>query len=269
MLPTPLTSHIDTSRIYEPSEDSFLLLDTLSTPSEIEFLSRRFGRNSGSGLLLPPLVLELGTGSGVVLAFVNAHAKALFGRRDVISLGVDINRFACEATKVTVSKASGYNSLNKDINAYGGVFVGVAQADLTAAIRPGVVDMLIFNPPYVPTLELPGPNFTTSSPGSSGTSERPRTFEEDSHLLSLSYAGGKAGMEVTARLLGSLPDVLCSQRGIAYVLLCKQNKPEDVIASIRMWGSHWSVHIVGQSGKTGGWEQLTIIRIERNPQLGH
>ena len=46
MLPTPSTSHVNYNRIYEPAEDSFLLLDTLASPSETTFLRIRFPPNA-------------------------------------------------------------------------------------------------------------------------------------------------------------------------------------------------------------------------------
>src|SRR5688572_15526847 len=100
MLPTPDTSHVPANLVYEPSEDSYLILDTLSSESERAFLRQRFptrtnlsspaDRSSSSprevavggapggerpDVTTPaPLALEVGTGSGVVSAFLAAHA---------------------------------------------------------------------------------------------------------------------------------------------------------------------------------------------------
>ena len=64
MLPTPDTSHVPYKRVYEPAEDSYLLLDTLSSAVETEYLQKAFPD-------IAPLVVEVGTGSGVVLVFVH------------------------------------------------------------------------------------------------------------------------------------------------------------------------------------------------------
>lgn len=69
--------------MYEPAEDSYLLLDTLSSASETAYLKGRFGDVSTT----PPLVLEVGVGSGVILAFVAANARTIFNRHDVLTLG--------------------------------------------------------------------------------------------------------------------------------------------------------------------------------------
>ena len=252
MLSTPSTSHVDTNRIYEPAEDSFLLLDALSAPSEIAFLTARFS------LVTPtPLVLEVGTGSGVVLAFVNTHARMIFGREDVLTFGVDVNGEACAATGETIRRAT------EGGGGVGGIFLGTAQGDLTAALRPGVVDVLVFNPPYVPTDELPSPIIAAGRSCSTRISKSDK-LDEDSYLLSLSYAGGLDGMEVTNRLLDQLPHMLSLERGgVAYILLCGQNKPEEVSERIRTWSAGWDVESVRRSGKTGGWEKLQIVRILR------
>lgn len=249
MLPTPSTSHVSFDRVYEPAEDSFLLLDTLSSPSETSFLHSRFSNAASPSA---PLVVEVGTGSGVVLAFAASNASTIFGRQDLLALGVDINSFACQATAETVRTAI------KEQPATAGLFLDAVNADLTTPLRPFSVDVLIFNPPYVPTDALPSltEHERYNAPGASGRT----TFEQDSHLLALSYAGGVDGMETTNRLLGQLPGVL-SRRGVAYVLLCRQNRPEEVAEMVRGWGEGWNAEKVGDSGKQGGWEKLVVLRI--------
>ncbi|KAI0009787.1 methyltransferase domain-containing protein [Xylariaceae sp. FL0662B] len=247
MLPTPDTSHVAYERIYEPAEDSFLLLDTLSSTAEVAFLQDRFRHG------VPPLVVEIGPGSGVVIAFVNAHAEVIFGTRDILTTAIDVNGYACRATGDTVRKAASENPATH------GRYLGAFQGDLVTPLRDRSVDLLVFNPPYVPTPDLPEQ--------SAHADTYPRvdadpTFDEDSWLLSLSYAGGKDGMETTDRLIDSLPRVL-SGRGCAYILLCAQNKPAVVKERIRSLGDAWKVETVGTSGKQAGWEKLQIIRIWR------
>lgn len=265
MLPTPSTSHVDTDRIYEPAEDSFLLLDTLSSEAETHFLTQRFAGHQPTGHhdepTPSPLVVEVGSGSGVVLAFVTAHAYAILGRADVIALGTDVNTFACKATKQTVAHAC-QTTKAKDVDG-SGFLLATMSADLTSPLRDGVVDLLIFNPPYVPSQAVPELEYLKPGTAISDTECTSRTFEEDSHLLQLSYDGGVDGIEVTNRLLERLPNLLNLARGAAYILLCAQNKPGEVMQRIRGWGDGWSVAAVGHSGKKAGWEKLQIIRIWR------
>lgn len=296
MLPTPSTDHVSFEQVYEPAEDSFLFLDALSSEAEIAFLKDRFGPGRGQpkgphgdddddaqspGASLAwspsPAVLEIGVGSGVVLAFVAAHADALFGRSDIVSFGSDVNRFACAAARQTVLTAvdegrrartrgasPAATSKPRKTRHYPTLFQGIMQADLAAPLRTGSVDVLLFNPPYVPTSELPPlPHSNTFSHlGDHDTAEA--SFQRDSHLLSLSYAGGSEGMVVTNRLLDQLPDLLSRPLGVAYILLCAQNKPDRVKQRIRDWGGGWMVDTVRGSGTNAGWERLQIIRIWRD-----
>jgi release factor glutamine methyltransferase len=237
MLPTPSTSHVSFNTIYEPAEDSFLLLDTLSSPSETSWLSAR--------LIGPtPLAVEVGTGSGVVIAFLAANAQNIFGR-SILTMGVDVNMDACLATRRTAVQAISDQQSRS-------VYIDSICADLGSTMIPGSVDVLVFNPPYVPTEDLPVmPNLQNSRD----------KFEHESHLLSLSYAGGKDGMETTNRLLDQIPVVL-SKRGVAYVLFCAQNKPSKVKEAISIWpDGPWNAETVGRSGKVAGWEKLEIVRI--------
>lgn len=260
MLPTPSTSHVAFERIYEPAEDSYLLLDTLSCEAEKAFLHDRFNntphRNTNdTHTSTAPLVLEIGTGSGVVISFLNTHAGTIFGRTDVVTLGIDVNRFACKASERTIDIAQ------QDQTAQGkahGFYLGNILGDLTLALKTGQVDVLVFNPPYVPTSELPQ---IPVEPGSQAP-----TYDDDSKLLALSYAGGQDGMETTHRLLNDLDTVLCKTRGCAYVLLCAQNRPERVKDDIRKWGQGWAVETVRSSGRKAGWEKLQVIRIWRTKE---
>lgn len=243
MLATPSTSHLDFSAIYEPSEDSYLLLDTLCAPSEVEFLQPRL-------LSLTPLVCEVGTGSGIVLAFAAANTQAIFGRTDVLTLGIDLSWGACRGTEATLRR-----------NASSAPFLGSIQADLSSCVRPGTIDVLIFNPPYVPSESVPVP----PTDGRESTASSHDRFERDANLLALTTDGGTDGMEVTNTLLAQIPIVL-SSRGVAYVLLCAQNKPDVVKQGIRTWGDGWSAETVRTSGRQGGWERLQIVRIWRMHQ---
>lgn len=294
MLPTPDTSHVSYSRVYEPAEDSFLLLDTLSSTNETTFLQQYFSPSSSSPsnkknkTAAALLVVEVGTGSGVVIGFVHAHAAAIFGTGShVLTAGIDVNSFACKATLATVKKAEAENQQKDDNNGGGGgdssssssgsgsnaLFLGAVRGDLLSPLGRGQVDVLIFNPPYVPTEELPPTTWLgEEKEGEEKEGEEKeeemtasKRFERDSYLLSLSYAGGKDGMEITDRLIEALPGAL-SRRGCAYILLCAGNKPEEVKERIRGFGPEWRVLTVGDSGKQAGWEKLQVIRIWRENQ---
>ncbi|EHA19647.1 hypothetical protein ASPNIDRAFT_142987, partial [Aspergillus niger ATCC 1015] len=139
--------------------------------------------------------------------------------------------------------------------------------DLASPIRPHSIDILLFNPPYVPTPELPRLPSKEDNEEDKEVS-RSEKFERESYFLSLTYAGGKDGMEITERLLADIPRVL-SERGVAYVLLCAQNRPREVVERIQGWdvdmeGGKWCAELVGSSGVQAGWEKLVIVRVWRD-----
>ncbi len=189
----------------------------------------------------------------------------------MLALGVDVNWFACAATGETVRRAVRESSASssegdEEAGAGSGCFLGAVQGDLTSAVRPGTVDVLVFNPPYVPTDEVPSLLVKEAEQGQAGSAGGKTTFEEDSRLLALAYAGGRDGMEITERVIAALPGVL-SARGVAYLLLCAGNKPEEVKDGIRgMEGGPWRAETVGTSGKQAGWEKLQIVRIWREEE---
>lgn len=269
MLPTPSTSHVSFDTIYEPAEDSYLLLDTLSSESESAWLTDRFHTNHQSA---SPLVVEVGSGSGVVLAFAAANSNHIFGRDDILSLAIDVNRDACRATRQTVQTAIAEKTADRALTKTT-QFVSSLTADLVSPLRPGTVDVLLFNPPYVPTPDLPAlpkpEDYDLTTNGEGGEAKvkvlsRSEKFDRDSYLLSLSYAGGFDGMETTNRFIEAIPSVLSPERGVAYLLLCAQNKPEEVRSRIQRDWNGWTAETVGRSGVQAGWEKLVILRIYRS-----
>lgn len=125
---TPIVKLSDEDRetVYEPSEDSFLLIDALE--SDLQSIDTR----------MPGIGLEIGSGSGVV---ITALAMALGSRFPSYFLATDINPNACKVTK----KTSVTNSTN----------VEVIQMDLATNFLPlKFFDLIVFNPPYVVTEAL-------------------------------------------------------------------------------------------------------------------
>ncbi|KPI34474.1 eRF1 methyltransferase catalytic subunit MTQ2 [Cyphellophora attinorum] len=291
-LPLPSTSHLSFSTIYEPAEDTFLVLETFETHHEQVWLRKRFPPATTTSTLgdkfavargPAPLVLEVGPGSGTISAFLTVNARAIFGQQ-ILTLGVDVNIDACLGTRETVER--NYDASGKANEM--GFYLASINGDLTTAVKDGDVDILVFNPPYVPTEDLPaipqpsGPATNQSIPLAATETDQPvpvhiaqraraaaaqAKHERESQLLALSYAGGHDGMEITNKLLAQLPEVL-SRRGVAYVLLCARNKPLEVRDKVRAWqAGHdwtWQADIVNESGGKGGWERLSILRIWRD-----
>lgn len=174
-----------------------------------------------------PFVTEIGTGSGIVTTFILQNILP-----DGIYLTTDINPNACKSVLQTVR----YNCPSR------AHLVDSSQMDLTTAIRPNTVDMLVFNPPYVPATEVPDIPITN----------------EDVKWLDLALLGGEDGMMITWKVLNNLEEILTGD-GVAYILFCARNKPDSVADKMRQRG--WKVDVI--INRKAGWEVLTILRFAK------
>ncbi|KAH8403252.1 hypothetical protein KR222_008978 [Zaprionus bogoriensis] len=214
---TPHTNHLsaeDYDHVYEPAEDSFLLLDALE--ADLEFLDA----------LQPRLCLEIGSGSGVI---ITALAKRL--AHSALCLATDINPRACDATRRTAE--------------HNGARVGSVRCSLADALRQRCVDVLLFNPPYVVTSdeELYGQ----------------QAGAEHNNLV-YAWAGGKDGRRVTDILLEQLDDIL-SPRGVLYLLLLRENKPDEIIKQL----TSCKFRAVKHMERRIPGEHLYILKVTRTP----
>jgi release factor glutamine methyltransferase len=192
---TPHYSHLSFENVYEPAEDSFLLLDALEL--ELSFL-----------LAKKPLVtVEIGSGSGIAISslakYLNYQSHGFFA--------IDINDHACKATQKTAT----VNNVNVD----------VINMDLLTAFKRNAVDLLIFNPPYVPTSHDDENDLLEHKKFYDQDAEK--EFDKSDKMLIKSWAGGRDGCEIIYRLLDNLKDIL-SPCGVFYLLLIKENKPEEI-----------------------------------------
>lgn len=224
---TPYTTHLsdaDFLHVYEPAEDSFLLLDAL----EAELPALR--------ALRPITVVEVGPGSGVIIA---ALARTL---GDVAAcFAVDINAQACRCTGETARRHS--------------ASVEVLCGDMVTAWRPRSIDVLVFNPPYVvtPDEEIGTTTMVKCDGDSADTASGPTNA-----LIARAWAGGVDGRRVTDRFLGKLDEWL-SAHGCAYVVLIKENDPDGVARQLA--GIGFQGHVIAERRIRG--EHLFIMKIVR------
>ncbi|KAH9081854.1 S-adenosyl-L-methionine-dependent methyltransferase [Lactarius deliciosus] len=208
MIPTPDLSHLtkhDYEIVYEPAEDTFILLDALE--AEADNIRR----------LAPRVCLEIGSGTGVVSSFL----AQIVGAPNSLFLCTDINPHAATCTARTGSQ----NKTPLD------PVVASLTRPLTNRLAHAV-DILVFNPPYVPTCGA----------GIAG-----------------SWAGGVDGMQVTNTLLGQV-DGLLSPRGQFYLVAVKQNNVPKIQEFMENTFSLRS-EIVLQ--RRAGREYLFVLRISR------
>lgn len=171
------------NNVYEPAEDTFLLLDALE--KDLEDIIQKTN-----------VCLEIGCGSGVVSA---ALANA-FKSKPIIVITTDINPFACELTRITAKKHLVQTTSVEVINC------NLANPILDRL--ENLVDLIIFNPPYVPT------------------DNKSENFNSNDNLTSISkaWAGGCDGNEVTFKYLRNVvTKLLTKPTGVAYLVAIKQN----------------------------------------------
>ncbi|XP_041732491.2 methyltransferase N6AMT1-like, partial [Coregonus clupeaformis] len=166
----------------QPAEDSFLLIDALEQDAD------RLKKIS------PSVCLEVGSGSGVVSAFL----ASVIGPA-ALYLCTDVNPEAAQCTLET--------------SRYNGVSLQPIITDLVDSLLPrlcGKVDVLLFNPPYVVT--------PSEEVGSQG--------------IEAAWAGGRWGREVMDRFFPLLPKLLSNQ-GLFYLVTVAENNPEEITTLLR------------------------------------
>lgn len=217
MFPSPDLSHAtekDYCEVYEPAEDTFLLMDALE--KDHKFI-----------ISLQPLVcVEVGCGCGAVSAFL----AGLLGARSVYFC-TDVNAAAADLTLRTGRRND--------------VSLNPVVCDLVAPLKCRLqrsVDVLIFNPPYV----------VTSSQEVGGCQ------------LAASWAGGVKGRQVMDRLFVQVAGLL-SDRGLFYVLVIKDNDPDDV----RQLCVNVGLDVTSVIDRRAGAERLTVLRCRRQSVYSH
>lgn len=228
MLPTPTTSLLDFNLVYEPAEDTFLLLDLFE--EDLSFITARFPAKAAT-----PIVVELGTGSGIVTTFIHKHILP-----HALHMATDLNPHACAACVTTWTENHGQRHR-----------LDTLRGSLATPLRPRLVDVLVFNPPYVPDETVPAVPLDGKDENGEDT--------KDDRWLDLALLGGDDGMEVTWQVLDDL-DTILSDRGVAYILFCKRNKPEQVAAEMARRG--WQAQRVGE--RKAGWEVLSVWRFSKS-----
>ncbi|KAL0483948.1 HemK methyltransferase [Acrasis kona] len=180
----PSMSHLtskDYKQIYEPSDDTWLFVDALESEKNVLKDCR--------------ICLEIGSGSGYVSAYLNKLVNS--DNHKCFFFAVDINENAAVATTNTFKHNNSFPFCDVVLTSFG---------DALCSRLHNSIDVLLFNPPYVPS--------------------------EDDELgfnnIVASYAGGECGRQVIDQFLPRVKNLL-SNDGIFYLILIQENKPEEVI----------------------------------------
>lgn len=179
--------------VYEPCEDSFALVDAIIS-------DRCFLKD-----LNPNFCLEVGCGSGYVTASLALLFKLNGGetRSNSVQLfATDINPHATVVTQETLR----LHGMEGDV-----VLTSLVEGFHSRFLNS--VDVLVFNPPYVPT--------PPEEVGVKG--------------IVASWAGGERGREVVDKFLPQAVKLL-SNRGAFYLVTLSENDPEEICSIMEKKG---------------------------------
>ncbi|KAK4258770.1 hypothetical protein QN277_005180 [Acacia crassicarpa] len=204
-----MSSH---EEVYEPCDDSFALVDALL--ADCNNLLKH----------CPTLCMEIGCGSGYVITSL----ALMLGQEGlaVNYIATDINPLAIRVTRETMDAH--------------GVDAELIITDIASGLEKrlaGSVDVIVVNPPYVPTPE--------DEVGVGG--------------ITASWAGGENGRSVIDRIL-PVADRLLSEKGWLYMVTLIANNPSEICLYMREKG--YASRIVIQ--RSTEEESLHIIKFWRD-----
>jgi release factor glutamine methyltransferase len=221
--PLPSLDHLtfqDYQNVYEPSDDTYLLLDAL----QYEFGQGEEGQCDFHSTAEQQgffRVLEIGCGSGVPSVFfrmqwrkqpdetdTDTSKRRLLRPAHLLSLVTDVNPRALQVTKQTDL----HNSNNNELDTLEAI-----QCDLAVALLPRLaeeVDVILFNPPYVPTPD--------TEVGGSG--------------IEAAWAGGVHGRRVVDRAVEQIAQLLRRPTGVVYLITVDDNRPVELAGRFQEHG---------------------------------
>lgn len=199
--------------VYEPCDDSFALVDALLADRN-NLLEHN-----------PRLCVEVGCGSGYVIT-----SLALMLRPHIPGayyIATDLNPHAVRVTSETLEAH--------------GVHAELIQTNIASGLEKRLermVDVMVVNPPYVPTPE--------DEVGCEG--------------ITSAWAGGENGRRVIDRIL-PIADCLLSDRGWLYMVTLAANDPSQICRQMKKKGYAYRIVIQRSTEE----ENLHIIKFWRDP----
>ncbi len=171
----------DYDQVYEPSDDTYLLIDGIQDDVSLNRVLYEGHFNT---------ILEIGCGSGVPIVFLTKLLP------NVTPMATDINPVALEFAQRT--------ALENGVKRLQTIECDLAT-DLLSEYRHRI-DVVIFNPPYVPTPDN----------------------EVVGNGIEASWAGGERGRRVIDRAIPQIAELLSVPYGVCYMITVDDNEPEEI-----------------------------------------
>lgn len=230
----------DYDRVYEPSDDTYLLIDAIGY--DVDAVEQSEGDDGGMLRSNMQQSVEIGCGTGTPTVYLAKRIRGIRcdekessvedassdNNKTCVHYVTDINPDAIRIAKATAES----NGIPTE-------HFHAVQCDLASQLvdqLEGKVDVLIFNPPYVPTPD--------AEVGSSG--------------IEASWAGGSNGRVVIDRALPQIARLLAFPHGVAYVVTVDDNFPEQISQTMN---DLYGIRVVPWLRRRAHNEYLTIQRM--------
>lgn len=239
----------DYETVYEPSDDTYLLIDAIGYDLDLTDgqMASIIDGDDVRKIDRPKIktTCEIGCGTGVPSVYLAMRLRGMAGgktdncnernndvtegknnngRERIMHYVTDINPDAIRISKWTA-----------EVNGIPPEEFHAIQCDLGSKINDPV-DILIFNPPYVPTPD--------EEVGSNG--------------IEASWAGGKDGRFVLDRALSDIARLLAFPHGVAYVVVVDDNYPEELAKIMK---ERYDIKVMPILRRRARNEFLTILRM--------
>lgn len=196
----------DYQAVYEPAEDTYLLLDALLH----DFCRGVFDTNMtiAGGARGDFVVLEIGCGTGVPTVWFRREWSKRYPGRPLRTFVTDINPHALKVAQRLDQRNNGDSGL---------LPIEPFRCDLATDLLErlaGSVDVLIFNPPYVVTPDDEVVDFSKDE----------NCITENS-IIAAAWAGGTHGRRIVDR---ALPQIQRLLRGQGYLVTVDDNQPWEM-----------------------------------------
>lgn len=251
----PSLTHLglrDYDDVYEPSDDTYLLIDAIGFDIDEKTLNKEENNHAVNEYDRQEMItLEIGCGTGVPTVYLAMRLRGIVNDGRDMSSSKEVERAETDAT--IISSEQHITHYITDINPHAiriakstaevnGVPMSDIKAfncDLASDVIHKIqskVDILIFNPPYVPT-----PN---EEVGSSG--------------IEASWAGGTNGRVVLDRALPQIAQLLSFPNGVAYVVVVDDNYPEQIA---QLMFDRYGIQVVPWLRRRARNEFLTVLKM--------